>query len=93
MNKVEVTLISWGARGCEPLCWRGAIEVLGPGRNFLAVGDEHDGCFFAAGELGDQIDDHGAGGGVEVAGGFIGEEDGGLVDEGTGECGALELAS
>ena len=57
------------------------------------MGNEYNSCFFAAGELGDQIDDHRAGGGVEIAGGLVGEKNRGLVDQGTGEGGALELAS
>ena len=61
--------------------------------DFFAVGDENDGGFFFSGELGDEIDDHGAGGGVEIAGGFVGEKDRGLVDEGTGEGGSLELST
>ena len=40
--------------------------------DFFAVGDENNGGFFFSGELGDEIDDHGAGGGVEIAGGFVG---------------------
>jgi len=67
--------------------------AIGGSGNFFAVGDENDGGFFFSGELGDEIDDHGAGGGVEIAGGFVGEKDGGLVDQGAGEGGALELAS
>ena len=67
--------------------------TIGFGGDFFAVGNEYDSCFFAAGELGDEIDDHGAGGGVEIAGGFVGEKDGGLVDQGAGEGGPLELAS
>ena len=61
--------------------------------DFFAVGDENDGGFFFSGELGDEIDDHGAGGGVEIAGGFVGEKDRGLVDEGTGEGSSLELST
>jgi hypothetical protein len=61
--------------------------------DFFAVGDENNGGFFFSGELGDEIDDHGAGGGVEIASGFVGEKDRGLVDQGTGEGGALKLAS
>lgn len=70
----------------------GDPAISGSG-NFLAVGNENYSCFFTVGELGDQIDDHGAGGGVEIAGGFVGEKDRGLVDEGTSEGGSLELAS
>ena len=68
-------------------------SAIGGSGNFFAVGDENDGGFFFSGELGDEIDDHGAGGGVEIAGGFVGEKDRGLVDQGTGEGGALKLAS
>ena len=67
--------------------------AIGGSGNFFAVGDEDDGGFFFSGELGDEIDDHGAGGGVEIAGGFVGEKDRGLVDEGTGEGGSLELST
>jgi hypothetical protein len=67
--------------------------AIGGSGNFFAVGDENDGGFFFSGELGDEIDDHGAGGGVEIAGGFVGEKDRGLVDEGTGEGGSLELST
>jgi hypothetical protein len=67
--------------------------AIGGSGNFFAVGDENDGGFFFSGELGDEIDDHGAGRGVEIAGGFVGEKDRGLVDEGTGEGGSLELST
>ena len=67
--------------------------AIGGSGNFFAVGDENDCGFFFSGELGDEIDDHGAGGGVEIAGGFVGEKDRGLVDEGTGEGGSLELSA
>jgi hypothetical protein len=67
--------------------------AVGGGGNFGAVGDEDDGGFLLAGELGDEFDDGGAGGGVEVARRFIGEENGGLMNEGAGEGGALKLAA
>ena len=67
--------------------------AIGGSGNFFAVGDENDCGFFFSGELGDEIDDHGAGGGVEIAGGFVGEKDRGLVDEGTGEGSSLELST
>jgi hypothetical protein len=67
--------------------------AIGGSGNFFAVGDENNGGFFFSGELGDEIDDHGAGGGVEIAGGFVGEKDRGLVDEGTSEGGSLELSA
>jgi hypothetical protein len=67
--------------------------AIGGSGNYFAVGDENDGGFFFSGELGDEIDDHGAGGGVEIAGGFVGEKDRGLVDESTSEGGSLELST
>jgi hypothetical protein len=68
-------------------------SAIGGSGNFFAVGDKNDSGFFFSGELGDEIDDHGAGRGVEIAGGFVGEKDRGLVDEGTGEGGSLELST
>jgi len=67
--------------------------AVGGGGNFGAVGDEDDGGFLLAGEPSDEFDDGGAGGGVEVARRFIGEENGGLMNEGAGEGGALKLAA
>ena len=67
--------------------------AVGGGGNFGAVGDEDDGGFLLAGEPGDEFDDGGAGGGVEVARRFIGKENGGLMNEGAGEGGALKLAA
>jgi hypothetical protein len=67
--------------------------AIGGSGNFIAVGNENDGGFFFSGELGDEIDDQGAGGGVEIAGGFVGEKDRGLVDESTSEGGSLELST
>ena len=67
--------------------------AVGGGGDRLAVGDKENGGFFFASEAGDELDDGGTGGGVEIAGGFIGEKDGGLVDEGAGDGGALELSA
>ena len=67
--------------------------AVGGGGHFRAMGDEHDGSFLLAGQPGDEFDDGRAGGGVEIAGGFIGEEHGGLMDKGAGEGGALELTA
>jgi len=67
-----------------------AIGSLG---HLLAVGDEDHGGFFPAGENREQVNDLGAGGGVEISGGFVGEENGGAVHEGAGESGTLELAA
>jgi len=57
------------------------------------MGDEDDGSFFVAGELGEELNDDGAGSGVQIAGGFVGEDDGGAMDKGASYGGALELAA
>ena len=67
--------------------------AIGGGGNRLTVGDEEDGSFFFASEAGDEFDDGVTGGGVEIAGRFIGEQDRGLVDEGAGDGGALKLSA
>jgi hypothetical protein len=61
--------------------------------HFFAVGDKDHGGLFSAGEGGQEVDHGSAGGGVEIAGGFVGQKNGGAVDEGTGEGGSLELAA
>ena len=70
-----------------------ADPAVGGGGDLRAVGDQDDGGFFAAGEGGEEVDHGGAGGGVEIPGGFIGQENRGAVDEGAGEGGALHLAT
>ena len=57
------------------------------------MGDEDDGSFFVAGELGEELNDDGAGGGVQIARGFVGEDDRGAMEEGASHGGALELAA
>ena len=88
------------AKSAEPVQELGldaAIDELdlaiGGGGNRLAVGDEKDGGFLFASEAGDEFDDGVTGGGVEIAGGFVGEKNRGLVDEGAGDGGALKLSA
>ena len=57
------------------------------------MGNEDDGSFFVAGELSEELNDDGAGGGVQIAGGFVGEDDGGAMDKGASYGSALELAA
>ena len=57
------------------------------------MGDENDGGFFVAGKLGKKLNDEGTGRGVEIACGFIGQKNGGTMDESTGNGGALKLAA
>ncbi len=58
-----------------------------------AVGDGDDHGVGLGCEIEEQLADCSAGFGVEVAGGFVGEEEGGLVHEGTGDGDALALAA
>ena len=67
--------------------------AIGGGGNRLAVGDEKDGGFLFASEASDELDDGVTGGGVEIAGGFVGEKNRRLVDEGAGDGGALKLSA
>lgn len=67
--------------------------AVGRGSDEFAVGDEDNGGFFGTGELCEKLDDEGAGGGIEITGGFIGQKNGGTMDEGTSDGGALELAA
>jgi len=76
----------------DPAIDQGDTSV-GSGGDFRAMSDQDDGGFLLAGEPGDEFDDGGAGGGVEVARGFIGEENGGLMNESPCESGALELSA
>ena len=66
-----------------------AVSVLG---DIGFVGDEDDGVAFCV-ELIEEGHDFGAGLGVEVAGGLVGEDDGRTVDEGAGDGDALALAA
>ena len=53
----------------------------------------HDGDAELALELDEQVEDDASGGGVEVASGFVGEDEVGAVDDGAGERDALLLAA
>ena len=67
-------------------------DAPGAGGDFIAVGDEDDG--FAVGvELVEEVEDFEAGLGIEVAGGFVGEDEERVVDEGAGDGDALLLAA
>ena len=99
-EKITASVDKKDAKSAEPVQELGldaAVDELdlaiGGGGNRLAVGDEDDGGFFFASEAGNEFDDGVTGGGVEIAGGFVGEKDGGLVDEGAGDGGALKLSA
>ena len=57
------------------------------------MGDHEDCCAEVFVHVVNELDDVDAGGGVEVAGRFIGEEDGRVDGEGAGDGDALALAS
>ena len=66
-----------------------AVGVLG---DVGLVGDEDDGVALGV-EIVEEGHDLVAGLGVEVSGGLVGEDDGGVVDEGAGDGDALALAA
>jgi hypothetical protein len=57
------------------------------------VGSHEDGGAEFGGDAAEEVEDEGSGGGVEVAGGFVGEEEGRVVGEGAGDGDALLLAA
>src|SRR5712671_7877537 len=65
-------------------------EAFGEGS---LVGDHDDGHAEGVLDFAEEEEDLLAGGGVEIAGGLVGEEDGGLIYEGAGQCAALLLAA
>jgi len=60
---------------------------------FVAVSDKHDGGAGLVGEFTEKGEDVGAVFGIEVAGGFVGEDDAGAVNEGAGDGDALLFAA
>ena len=56
------------------------------------VGDDHDGGSLAVQVL-QQAEDGGSGGAVEIAGGFIGQDDGGVADQGPRDARPLAFPS
>ena len=73
-----------------------AVEHLDPpghaGGDGLVVGDDHDGRALLV-QVVEEGQDGGAGGLVQVAGGFVGQHDGRLADQGPGDRHALALAA
>jgi hypothetical protein len=66
---------------------------MADGGGFGAVGDQHEGGAGFVGEFPEQGEDVGAVDGIEVAGGFIGEEQVGAMDQGAGDGDALHFAA
>src|SRR6202034_2590047 len=64
--------------------------ALGDGH---VVGGDHEGGAVLGVEVQQQVDDLGSGGGVEVSGGLVGQEQAGLHDQGAGDRDALLLAA
>ena len=69
-----------------------ADDAIGVGSDVLLVGDENDGVA-ALMEASEKRHDFFAGGGVEIASGFVGEKDGGRVDESASDGDALALTA
>ena len=67
--------------------------AMGEGCDGGIVGDEDERCALPLVEVEEKVEDGLPVGGVEVAGGFVGEDDGGLEDEGAGESDALLLTA
>ena len=63
----------------------------GEGGGVVAVGDDEDGAALAA-EAVEVLEDEVGVGRVEVAGGFVGEDEGGLAGKGAGKGDALAFA-
>jgi hypothetical protein len=61
--------------------------------SFPGVGDHHDQAIFLMGKAAELVENKLSGFSIEVAGGFVGENKLGIVDEGPGEGGALLFAS
>ena len=57
------------------------------------MSDEHEGRLRLVGELAEEAEDVFAVGGIEITGGFIGEDERGAVDEGAGDGDALLFAA
>ena len=57
------------------------------------VGDDDEGAAVLTDEVEEEIDDGGATVRVQVAGGFVGEDDAGIIDEGAGDGDALLFAA
>lgn len=68
-------------------------DVGAAGGEFEVVGDEDEGGAGFVVEVEEEVDDVAAVAAVEVAGGFVGKEQGGAVDEGAGEGDALLLTA
>src|SRR6267154_252133 len=68
-------------------------DAVGDLGGFGVVGDHEDGLVELAAGLAEHLEDGVGVFGVEIAGGFVGEDDGGAVDEGAGDGYALLLAS
>ena len=67
--------------------------LIGKGAKGGIVRGDEDGAAFFVGEALEGGGNGFAGGGVETGGGFVGEDDGGVADQGAGDGDALLLAA
>src|SRR6516162_11394443 len=70
-----------------------AHESVGNGGGFLAVSGENRCSILFAGEALQNVEDHSAGGSVEIAGGLIGQEQLGRMYQSTSDGDALHLST
>jgi hypothetical protein len=68
-------------------------DAIGVREDAVVVGDDEDGAFGAAGDLLKNFHDEEAVFGVESGGGFVADDEAGVVDEGAGDGDALLLAT
>src|SRR5579872_2957640 len=68
-------------------------QAFGSGGDLRVVGGEHDCHAVFGAEPGEQVEDVGGVGGVEVAGGLVGQQQCGGVDQGAGDGDALLFAA
>jgi len=56
------------------------------------VSDHHQGVSLLV-EMTEELHNLSSGGGIEIAGGLVGENDGGIINDGSGDCDALPLSA
>src|SRR4051812_16297523 len=80
--RVSRGIVTRGTLGGDDAAVVELDDAVGAGGDLGVVGDHDDGLVALGAEVGDGVEDFFAGGAVEVAGGLVGEEDVGVVDEG-----------
>ena len=68
-------------------------DAGGEGSGFFAVGGHEDRGSLLGSDTAQEIEDHGTGGGVEIARRLVGQKEARGIDEGAGDGDALHLAA